>query len=95
MRRSAMGKLTVAVALVAAGWGVGRAQTTTPDFEVIVDAPVGETRIECVRGCRLSWIERGLNPGANASPTFTFACSNTGDGRCSSARVGGWIEPKK
>jgi hypothetical protein len=46
-------RAVLAVALLAVGWTVGRAQTTysAPDFEVA--APVGETVVECVRGCEL------------------------------------------
>src|SRR5213592_2352183 len=32
-----------------------------PDFELVVDAPAGPTTITCVRGCRLMWVERGIN----------------------------------
>jgi hypothetical protein len=79
-------------ALVGLGWAAGRAQTSAPSFEIVVDAPVGQTTIQCVRGCALSWVERGVNPNAQAMPTFTFNCTSPG-GRCSSHRVGGWITP--
>jgi hypothetical protein len=84
-------KLTVsavALALFGIGWGTGVAQTSSPDFELIVDAPGGETTIECVRGCNLVWVERGINPNAGRMSTFKFSCTG---GRCSSGRVGGWV----
>src|SRR5262245_57694822 len=95
-RRKAMRRLflraVVATALIALGWGIGRAQTTTPDFELVIDAPAGETKIECQRGCDLTWVERGLNPNARPVPTFSFGCSGAGQVRCPSGRVGGWIK---
>jgi hypothetical protein len=70
-----------------------KAQTSSADFELIVNAPAGETSIECVRGCRLKWIERG-STAAIPQSSFTFACSGTA-ARCSSARIGGWVDPQK
>lgn len=86
---------TLRIAMVAAfiglGWAAGQAQTSKPDFEVIVHAPEGETTIECVRGCELAWVERGLNPHSKPMHRFTFRCTGAADSRCSSQRVGGWI----
>jgi hypothetical protein len=80
---------TIAVTVsVGLGWTIGRAQTTQPDFELSISAPAGETRVQCLRGCDLSWVGRGLNPNATATQTFTFRCS--GAERCSSGTVGGW-----
>ncbi len=85
-------RIAMAAALVGIGWVVGAAQTSQPDFELLINAPSGETRIECVRGCSLSWVERGLNSTATASSRFTYACGgDRGGDRCSSGRVGGWI----
>jgi hypothetical protein len=82
----------LALALVSAGWIAAKAQISEPDFELIVDAPAGETTIECVRGCGLMWVERGVNPNGSPSPTFTFRCEGGNVQRCSSSRVGGWID---
>ena len=79
--------LALATAALVMGWAVGRAQTSTPDFELIVNAPGGETVIECVRGCELMWVERGPNPNSMPTAKFTYAC---GGSRCSSGRIGGW-----
>jgi hypothetical protein len=81
--------LAVAVTMLALGWSAGRSQAPAPpDFELLVDAPPGETTIECVRGCALAWVQRGVNPSAVPIPKFTYSCS--GSARCSSGRVGGW-----
>jgi hypothetical protein len=94
MTRARFAQVAIAAALVAAGWVIGRAQTASPDFELVVNAPVGETTIRCERGCKLVWVERGVG-AAEPQPTFTFSCRNSADARCSSARVGGWIDTKK
>lgn len=82
-------QIVVAVVLVFVGWAVGRAQTSAPVFEFVVDAPGGETTIKCVRGCELAWVERGLNVNATPTPSFTYRCTAP---RCSSGRVGGWLD---
>jgi hypothetical protein len=48
-----------------------------------------EATIQCLPGCDLSWVQRGLNRNASATPAFTFNCR--GAGRCGSRTVGGWI----
>ena len=80
---------TCVLALVAVliGWIAGHAQAGNPDFELIVNAPRGDTSIQCVRGCDLKFIER-LNANSEAIPTFTFSC---GASQCSSGRIGGWL----
>jgi hypothetical protein len=80
--------VALAVTLVIVGWAVGRGQTVAPDFELIVDAPGGETTIQCAKGCTLAWVERGVNPSAIRMRTFKYGCTGS---RCSSARVGGWL----
>jgi hypothetical protein len=91
MRRVASVIVLLAVG-IGFGFVVGLAQTTEPDFELVVTAPAGETKVECRRGCGLAWVERGLPRAAKPSPSFTFECSGTGAGRCSSARIGGWVK---
>jgi hypothetical protein len=83
-------RIALAAALVGLGWVAGQAQTSQPDFEVVVNAPSGETTIECVRGCDLAWVERGVNANAIPTQSFRFACNGA---RCSSYRVGGWVKP--
>jgi len=86
-------RVGVAVGLIGLGWMTAKAQTAQPAFELVVSAPVGETTIECVRGCELGWVERGLNPNSTAQPTFTFKCGGSPDSQCSSYKVGGWLKP--
>jgi hypothetical protein len=86
MRRKVLNGVA-ALALISLGWIAGRAQTG-PDFEFIVDAPAGHTSVECIKGCKLLWVERGISGAPKR--TFDFSCG--GQDRCSSARVGGWIE---
>ena len=81
----------VAFSLVGLGWAAAKAQTTPPDFELMVDAPAGETVIQCVRGCTLLWVERGINPNGRPTPSFSFRCTGGAEQRCSSATVGGWV----
>ena len=88
--RRVLCRTLMALALVALGWAAGTAQTAQPDFELIVDAPVGETTVECVRGCEMAWVERGINPAAERMPTFKYGC--TGVQRCSSRKIGGWLK---
>ena len=83
----------MALALLGAGWVAAKAQTPEPNFELVLDAPAGATTITCLRGCRLKWIERGINPNAAAMRSFDFSCRGAGVERCSSAKVGGWITP--
>ena len=82
----------VAFALLGTGWVAAKAQTPNPDFELIVDAPVGATTITCLRGCGLMWIERGIPSNSSTMRTFQFRCSDSAE-RCSSSRVGGWLTP--
>ena len=86
-------RIVMVAALVGIGWVAGKAQASEPDFEVIVNAPQGETTLECVRGCKLAWVERGVNANAIPTQSFKFACRGTADSRCSSFEVGGWIKP--
>ena len=86
-----LSRLVLALGLLGLGWAAGKAQTSQPDFELVITAPIGETSVECVRGCDLKWVERGLNPNDTAQAQFTFACRGGAVERCSSRRIGGWI----
>jgi hypothetical protein len=89
MSRSATRTVLLGTALIGLGWITGRAQTATPEFELLVNAPQGETNVQCVRGCKLQWTERSINPNDPPVQTFTYACR--GIDRCSSGRIAGWI----
>jgi hypothetical protein len=79
---------SLAVALIFLGWIAGRSQTSEPDFELVVDAPAGETVVECVRGCDLRWVERGNRAAAGRDRKFVYSC---GAVRCGSGRIGGFV----
>lgn len=79
----------IVLAAIGLGWAVGQAQTSEPEFEIVVDAPVGSTTITCVKGCKLAWVERGVNPNDTPMTTFRYECEG-GTVRCSSGKVGGW-----
>jgi hypothetical protein len=87
--RSILRRTVVALALIGLGWVAARAQVAAPDFEIVVNAPTGQTTVQCVRGCTLMWIARGINPNSQPNPSFTFSC--TAAQGCSSSRVGGWL----
>jgi hypothetical protein len=83
-------QLVIACALVGAGWAIAKAQAPAPVFELQVDGPGGETTVRCLRGCALMWVERGINPNSRPMSEFSFNCTAA---RCSSGRVGGWVNP--
>ena len=70
-------RLAFAVALLGIGWSA-RAQTTVADFELTVDAPSGETVINCAKGCNFTH-DVGLTETearANTPHTqFSFRCN--------------------
>ena len=84
-------RVALAIGLFGTGWGVAKAQIQTPTFELQVDAPEGNTIIKCVRGCKLAWVSRGVNPNTTPKATFEYRCSG-GPARCLSGVVGGWVE---
>jgi hypothetical protein len=88
MKVRTIAQSVIAVILLFVGWAVAKAQVSAPAFELVIDAPRGETTIKCVRGCELVWVERGFNANTSAMPSFTYRCTAP---RCSSGRVGGWL----
>jgi hypothetical protein len=87
-----MALICFALLFLTIGWAAAAiTQAGQPDFELIVNAPAGQTTIECVRGCNLAWVERGVNPNAIPVPEFRFSCGGQFATACSSGRVGGWI----
>ena len=86
MRRN-VAAVTLAMLLFALGWvAAGMAQNTPPDFEMVINAPGGATTIECVRGCNLAWVGRGVT-NEQPLPQFRFSCG----GDVCKATVGGWV----
>jgi hypothetical protein len=76
--------------LVGLGWAVGHAQRSEPEFIISIDAPVGETRVECVSGCELMGSRDLGNPNARRLKVYKFGCAGTGVQRCG-ASVAGWL----
>ena len=52
---------------VAAAWSAGFAQARVADFEILVNAPIGEMRVMCSKGC--DW-----SPGAGATSFLNYRC---------------------
>ena len=79
----------VALALVAAGVGLGRAQGRSGDFEIRIEAPQGFTTLECVRGCTIV----GARDLAVRDPktTYRFGCSAPTESTACPATVHGFI----
>lgn len=90
--------LLVSGLMLLAGWTAGRAQTSAPDFELVVSTKATDTgmdtTVECVRGCKLAWVQRGVNPRAARLSSFEFSCNGNGTGvsQCPSGIVGGWLQ---
>jgi hypothetical protein len=95
MKLSGLFIATIALMLMIGGWAVGRAQSSAPDFELVVEATILEdgsisTAVDCARGCKLAWVQRGVNPKASPMPHFDFHCK--GSNNCPSGTIGGWLE---
>jgi hypothetical protein len=86
----AIRKALLSLALLALGWTVGYAQRSEPQFTLSIDAPVGETRIECVSGCSLIGSRDLGNPNAGRMKEYQYGCSGRGVERCS-ASLAGWL----
>lgn len=80
-------RVATAGALVGSGWAAGTAQTGRGDFEVRINAVVGTTSVECLRGCTLIGSRDVRNPVAGRSRTYEFSCTSRG-GRCEAVVVG-------
>jgi hypothetical protein len=80
-------RTTMAVGLVALGWAAGRAQATAADFTLRIEAPMGETKIECVQGCALQFVREAPNRD-RAMPSFNYGCT----GQKCGAEVHGWLK---
>lgn len=83
-------RLFLAVALLGVGWTLGYAQRAQPEFMIAIDAPAGETRIQCISGCELVGARDLENPNAGRANTYRYVCSGPAESRCK-ARVAGWL----
>ena len=76
--------------LLGLGWAVGYAQRPAPEFMLSIDAPAGETRVECVSGCQLVGARDLGNPAAGRMKTYMYSCGGTNVDRCR-AQAAGWL----
>ena len=61
-------RVLLVIACVLAAWSLGRAQTAVADFELSIDAPAGEVRVKCLRGCQWGALSN------EDPPVATFSC---------------------
>ena len=83
-------KAILGAALLALGWTLGYAQRSEPQFVIAIDAPGGETSVQCVSGCKLVGSRDVDNPNAGFMTMYRYACGAQGVGRCR-ASVAGWL----
>ena len=83
-------RVAVAFILVGLGWTLGYAQRPAPEFMLAIDAPAGQTRVECVSGCRLMGSRDLGNPNAGQMRVYTYGCSGGAVERCT-AQAAGWL----
>jgi len=81
----------VALGLTLSGWTVGRAQSSVPDFTLSLDAPGGETRVTCTKGCLLQGGRDYGNDRAGYMVTYTYSCGGGNTDRCT-ATLNGWLK---
>ena len=78
-----------ALILIGLGWTVGSAERPQPEFMIAIDAPAGETRVECLSGCKLVGARDLPNPRAGFMKVYSYSCSGVSVQRCE-AKVAGW-----
>jgi hypothetical protein len=83
-------RVLLALGLLAVGWTLGYAQRAQPEFMIAIDAPAGNTRIQCVSGCELVGARDMENPNAGRMKTYQYSCGGSSESRCA-ARVAGWL----
>jgi hypothetical protein len=77
--------------LIGFGWAVGHAQRSEPQFVLSIDAPVGETSIECVSGCELIGMrDLGNPPEWGRLKKYSYSCGGPAVARCG-ASAAGWL----
>jgi hypothetical protein len=79
-----------ALLLVGLGWTLGSAARPEPEFTIAVDAPAGQTRVECLSGCRLIGARDLPNSNAAQMKVYSYGCR--GAARCG-AQIAGWRAP--
>jgi len=79
-----------ALVLIGLGWVVGAAERPEPEFMIAIEAPVGETRLECLSGCKLVGARDLPNPRADQMKVYSYGCSGPDVQHCR-AQVAGWL----
>lgn len=80
------------ILLLGVGWTAGAAARPEPEFTLAIDAPGGQTRVECVSGCQLIGGRDLPNPAAGPMKVYSYGC---GAARCQ-AQVAGWrTQPRR
>ena len=78
-------RVLIIIVLTAIGWSVGKAQEPPLVINFTIDAPVGDTTIQCERGCEFYSSQQGR---ARASSQFMFSCTAEGGRQRCSGRFG-------
>lgn len=87
---SATKRVFLSLVLVGLGWTIGYTQRSEPEFMLAIDAPVGETRVECVSGCKLMGARDLGNPNAGRLKVYRYGCRGRNVQRCG-AQIAGWL----
>ncbi|MBT8102794.1 MAG: hypothetical protein KJO95_07470 [Gammaproteobacteria bacterium] len=90
MTMSASKRFAAALLLLGTGWAIGYAQQSKPDFMLRIDAPAGETIVECVSGCEFTGARDLGNPDAGRMLVYNYGCRGDGVERCP-GKVAGWV----
>jgi hypothetical protein len=83
------GRVFLGIGLLGIGWAVGYAQRPEADFMIKINAPAGNTSVECVSGCELL-SEHDLESANGRMKTFAFGCTGSASKRCG-AQAAGWL----
>jgi hypothetical protein len=83
---SIAGRAVAALALIGLGWAAGAAGRPEPEFMIAIDAPAGQTRVECLAGCKLIGGRDLPNTNATYMKIYSYSCSGQ---RCG-AQIAGW-----
>ncbi|HET9394754.1 MAG TPA: hypothetical protein VFO36_01760 [Nitrospiraceae bacterium] len=83
-------QIVLSLGLLGLGWTLGYAQRAEPEFMIQIDAPVGDTTVECLSGCELMGARDVGNSRAGRMKTYRYRCGGESIQRCS-GRAAGWL----
>jgi hypothetical protein len=84
-------QIFLALGLLGLGWALGYAQRAEPEFMLQIDAPAGNTSVECVSGCELIGARDLGNPRAGRMKIYEYGCSGPAVQQRCTARAAGWL----